>query len=69
MKLCVDCKWFEKGAAEDGYCNRPTGAVNPITGGRQKHEWRMASTHRGIPYILALLWNSCSVGGRFWEPK
>lgn len=70
MKLCVDCKWYQEGFTQgNGYCMRPTGIVNPVTGGGTLHTFKMANTHRSILWLFAFVWGACGRSGRYWEAK
>jgi len=62
MKLCKDCKWFEKSSVGDEY--------NKCTfGPRRYSRWEFCSLERVEGFIWCRLMRSCGRSGRRFKPK
>ena len=70
MKICTECKWFDR--KEGGHCYRHRNArvgTNRVNGRPIYGRETKASEEREPPFPFDILFGACGRRGRFWEPK
>ena len=67
MKLCIDCKWCEKGWT--AHCVAPQNTkITPVTGDKY-YRWTFCDNQRDDSLIVAWVLRTCGRRARWFEPK
>jgi len=70
MKLCIDCKYFNRFVLISSECKHPKNikGIKPSTGDPEYY-WYSANVSREDGFIFSLINHSCGKRARWFEPK